>query len=351
MADDLSRIVTGLADHAEAVCRKYLPAGRRQGRYWTVGDVRNAAGRSMWVRLAPDTSGRPAGNWQDGATGEYGDLLDVIREARHLTRFRHVLDEAADFLALPRGDASGYRSPDEHTYSSTSQRGARLFAAARPIRSTLAEHYLRGRGLAHCGVLPALRFHPQCYQRSDDGRSLTLPALIAAATDDDGRLTGVLRTYLDPNGFADATLGKALVDTPKKALGSLLGHAVRFGRPGPVLAAGEGLETVLSLRTLAPTLPHAAALSARHLAALSLPATLRRLYIIRDNDAGGRWATSRLTQRASEAGIEAIVITPLAKDLNEDLRRMGPTALLAHVRDQFVAEDACQYLQFTAKVG
>ena len=53
-----------LAENAEAVCRHYLSKGRRQGRYWTVGDVRNTPGRSMFVRLSGPGSGPgAAGRW------------------------------------------------------------------------------------------------------------------------------------------------------------------------------------------------------------------------------------------------------------------------------------------------
>ena len=70
-------------------------------------------------------------------------------------------------------------------------------------------------------------------------------------------------------------------------MGDLLGHAVRFGVADDVLAAGEGIETMLSLRCVLPTMPMVAALSAAHLAALLLPDTLRRLYIARDDDPAG----------------------------------------------------------------
>jgi hypothetical protein len=52
-------------------------------------------------------------------------------------------------------------------------------------------------------------------------------------------------------------------------MGGLLGHAVRFGAADDVLAAGEGIETMLSLRYALPAMPMAAALSANHLARLS----------------------------------------------------------------------------------
>jgi hypothetical protein len=63
--------------------------------------------------------------------------------------------------------------------------------------------------------------------------------MIAAVTDLDGRITGAHRTWLDPHGFDRVRLGKAPIDTPRRAMGDLLGNAVRFGVVDDVLAAGE----------------------------------------------------------------------------------------------------------------
>ena len=57
MSRDASELARRLARDAEAVCRHYLSNGRRRGRYWTVGDVRNTPGRSMFVRLSGPDSG------------------------------------------------------------------------------------------------------------------------------------------------------------------------------------------------------------------------------------------------------------------------------------------------------
>ena len=51
MPRDAGELAHRLAREAEAVCRYYLSNGRREGRYWLVGDVHNAPGRSMFVRL------------------------------------------------------------------------------------------------------------------------------------------------------------------------------------------------------------------------------------------------------------------------------------------------------------
>jgi hypothetical protein len=146
----------------------------------------------------------------------------------------------------------------------------RLFAMARPIAGTIAETYLRHRGITRVRDLTALRFHQNCFYRAHEAAPREArPALIAAVTDLKGRITGVHRTWLDPSGC-----GKAPIDTPRRALGHLLGNAVRFGVAADVLVTGEGIETVLSLRR--PTIPMVAALSASP-SRRSLPATLSAL--------------------------------------------------------------------------
>ena len=71
-----AEIAAALASRPEEVCRRYLPQGKKQGRYWVAGDVDGSPGRSLFVRLKPP--GVP-GKWCDAATGEHGDLLDLIR--------------------------------------------------------------------------------------------------------------------------------------------------------------------------------------------------------------------------------------------------------------------------------
>ena len=103
MSNQASDLARRLAEQAELVCRHYLSNGRRVGHYWIVGDVRNAPGRSMFVRLRGPGAGKgTAGKWTDAATGEHGDLLDVIRESCGLVEFGDVLAEARRFLSLPR---------------------------------------------------------------------------------------------------------------------------------------------------------------------------------------------------------------------------------------------------------
>ncbi len=172
--------------------------------------------------------------------------------------------------------------------------------------------------------------------------------MIAAVTDLSGHLTGAHRTWLDPAGFSEATLGKAPIMTPRRAMGDLLGNAVRFGVAGEVMAAGEGIETILSLRSVLPGMPMAAALSAAHLAAFQFPDTLRRLYIACDNDPAGVGAVATLTERAKAAGIEAIVLSPRLDDFNEDLRLLGIGTLAAAIRVQIAAQYVARFMELAA---
>ena len=120
---------------------------------------------------------------------------------------------------------------------------------------------------------------------------------------------------------------------------TLLGNAVRFGAAGDVLAAGEGIETMLSLRCALPAMPMAAALSANHLAALEPAAGLRRLYIARDNDPAGRRAAGTLADRARGAGVEALTLVPALDDFNGDLRRLGVEVLSGRLHAQLAPTD------------
>lgn len=342
---DASDLAHRLGRQAEAACRHYLGAGQRQGNYWQVGDVRNAPGRSMFVRLKDSPKG-PAGKWQDAATGEHGDLLDVIREVLGLIDFADVVEEARRFLTLPHPEpAPAPRKRSAASARSGSAEAARrLFAISQPIMGTLVQSYLRERGITDLRGTANLRFHPRCYYRPEEhSPTETWPAMIAAVTDLAGKITGAHRTWLDPRRH-----DKAPLDTPRRAMGDLLGNAVRFGIGSEVMAAGEGIETVLSVRQVLPDMPMLAALSAAHLAAILFPDTLRRLYIVHDNDPAGDGARDILIERANAAGIEVIVISPELSDFNEDLRTLGLGALRMEARLQVAPQDVARFMALAA---
>lgn len=101
---------------------------------------------------------------------------------------------------------------------------------------------------------------------------------------------------------------------------------------------------MLSLRYVLPIMPMLAALSANHLSAMVLPTGLRRLYIARDVDAAGDAVQATLSQRAADAGIEAVTLSPRLGDFNEDLHVFGVHALQAALQLQLVPEDVVRFL-------
>jgi len=346
MSSQATELAQRLARRTEAVCRYYLSNGHREGRYWIVGDVANTPGRSLYVRMYGPLYGKgAAGKWNDAATGQHGDLLDLIALSCDLDRLADVLAEARRFLGLAQPTPMPLRPepPD-----GLPEAARRLLVMSYPLAGSIAETYLRNRGIAITPDLRALRFHPRCFYRTTDeatgaDRYGVWPALLATVTDLEGKVTGLQRTWLDPSGR-----DKARVPSPRRALGEIAGHGVRFGHADEVMAAGEGLETMLSVRTILPAMPMAAALSANHLAVFRTPSTLRRLYVAQDNDATGRRAAQQLSCRAQAGGIEAITLAPRLKDFNDDLRELGVPALRVTLRDQLVPEDVSRFMRSEA---
>ncbi|SEP49513.1 Toprim domain-containing protein [Methylobacterium sp. ap11] len=338
---DLSR---QLADRAEAFCRRYLSNGYRSGRFWCVGDAFNSEGASMYVRLTGPSTGKGAcGKWTDAATGEHGDLLDVI-VLQTGNRWKEALAEARAFLSLPEPlvtEPARSVSPA----SDTTESARRLWGYGRSLAGTPAAAYLRSRGLEHAVGEPSLRFHPRCLYRpsqKEPGPDTWHPALIAGITDLSGAVMGVSRTWLAPDGR-----GKAALRDPRRGLGQQLGHGVRF--PGTVpdlMVAGEGVETVLSLKLLLPAVPHVAGLSGGHLGALILPPGLRQLYIARDADPAGERGAAILRARAEAAGVLVSYLDPREDDHNRDLCHLGPRDLALHLAPQLDPNHAVSHLRF-----
>ena len=317
-----------LADRAESFCRQYFPEGRKQGNYWQVGDTSGAKGQSLAVRLQAQ-GGRKAGSWTDYATGQFGDLIDLLHERLGSCTLGETLKEVRSFLgeapcpALPR-EPRKVAHPGT-AFSKRIARARKLFAAGEPVLGTLAASYLQGRGISRLG--PALRYHPRVFlwQGEDDSDlPQRAPALLAKITDNRGQVTGCARFYLNPS-----TGGLAATESPKRILGQLRGHAIRFwsGTSRNDLIVGEGLENTLSVGTALPEFDLASCLTATHLGLFIPPPGIKRIWIARDNDEAGRNASSRLRNQLESLGIAFGGLVPQLGDFNDDLRAFGIDAL------------------------
>jgi hypothetical protein len=317
-----------LADRAESFCRQYFPEGRKQGNYWQVGDTSGAKGQSLAILLQAQ-GGRKAGAWVDYATGEYGDLIDLLHERLGSATLKETLMEARSFLgeapcpATPRETKRAER-PDAAS-SKRIARARKLFSAGKPVLGTLAATYLQGRGITRLG--PALRYHPNVFLRhgeDDADPPQRAPALLAKITDIRGQITGCARVYLDAS-----TGSLAAIESPKRILGQLHGYAIRFwsGMGRSDLIVGEGLENTLSVGTALPEFDLASCLTATHLGLFIPPPGIERIWIARDNDEAGRNASLRLRNRLDSFGIACGDLVPSMGDFNDDLRVFGKDAL------------------------
>ena len=141
-----------LARDAEAVCRHYLSNGRRQGRYWMVGDVANTPGRSLYrpARPGPRAARAPPANGPTPPPASMAISSISSPSNRRLDRLRDVLDEAR-CLPQPAATRAGpFRTDDRQRRRGSPESARRLFAMSQPIPGTIAEAYLRAAALRLC---------------------------------------------------------------------------------------------------------------------------------------------------------------------------------------------------------
>jgi hypothetical protein len=194
----------------------------------------------------------------------------------------------------------------------------RLWEEAQPITGTIAETYLRGRGI-NCKLPETLRFHKACWHGPTAKR---WPAMVSAVQG--ANLPAVHRTYLRPDGS-----GKADIEPAKAMLGGTQGGAVRLADGHGPLVVAEGIETALSLASELLRTPATvwAALSTSGIRGLHLPPTASRLTIAPDGDKPGREAANALAESAHALGWKVSLLpAPDGRDWNDILTMKGEAA-------------------------
>ena len=178
----------------------------------------------------PDSGPGAAGKWTDAATGEHGDLLDLIGLNRNLPGLGEAMDEARCFLALPRPPIPspthlGHAPPQQ---ADPPKPRAACFVPAAPFPARRPRPICAPAASPARLDWPALRYHPSVYYRETDDAPLeSWPALLAAVTDLDGTITGIQRTWLDPRR---PDQGAACRSAPRPRPSARQRRALRQGR-------------------------------------------------------------------------------------------------------------------------
>jgi putative DNA primase/helicase len=94
---DIARIAAAALAHAETLVPQWLPAGKRVGGEWVVGDLDGSAGESCSINLR-------SGAWSDFASGEAGGDLVSLYAAIHNMRQSKAARELARELGMSEAD-------------------------------------------------------------------------------------------------------------------------------------------------------------------------------------------------------------------------------------------------------
>jgi DNA primase len=239
--------------------------------------------------------------------GAAGDVLDFVQQMHGVG-----LPEAARMLDggfIPCTEIAPL--PSSADTSDRSDEARAIWRDSVPVQGTLAETYLRSRGI-DIPLPPTLRFAKLRY--GTKGREW--PCLVAAVTGPDNKLSGIQRTYL-----ADDGLGKAEFPKSKLSLGRVSGSAIRLAPVTRELVVCEGLEDGLTLQQELGVSVWVAAGSSM-LPAMRFPPIVEVVRIGGDADQAGRAAADKAARAFAERGLAARVFFPVdAKDFNAELMR------------------------------
>jgi hypothetical protein len=194
------------------------------------------------------------------------------------------------------------------------ERALALWREAMPIVGTIAELYLRHRGLfiaPEVQVADALRFHGGCPFRLEDGATARLPTMLGLMRDiitDEPK--AIHRTALRADGSGKADL-PGLVNA-KKMLGSAKGGALKLTGDAEVtdgLGIAEGIESALTV-ICADWRPVWACGSAGAIEKFPILPGIESLTIFADSDRAGMATAAACQARWINAGLECRVLVP-----------------------------------------
>lgn len=259
--------------------------------------------------------------------GSFHSGFDLLMAVNHWN-FRETLEAVANVLGLTQETIAASKwtppsklqesanepvDPEMLKHSKERQKAAYVwqqatkYDASEPAVEPL-RRYLDNRSIGFRSI-SEIRFTDRAMTLSE-GKTVRLPAMLAAVRDIDGNLVTIHRTFLTDDGH------KANVEQAKKLMklsdgDSISGCAIHFGKPGKVLCVAEGIETALSV-VRATGLACWSAISANGLKAIEVPQSVERVFIFADKDASkvGENAAQSLKERLTEKGLEVRIFLP-----------------------------------------
>lgn len=347
-----------LQDRISELCARLFPAERFKTPHITPpatwrGDKKPGS-FVVW------TSGAAKGAWRDYATGEQGDVFDLIGLVHGQKNFNWIADWARDFLGIKamtpeqlkaqKQKASAAAKQAEASQAATMaakrRRAVEIFMqASAAIDGSIADAYLAGREIPLSLVPnrePDLRFHRRLeWWRGatwEGGRKVEpgphFPAMVAAIRNAAGDITAVHCTFLRQDGS-----GKADVENPKLMFGEVRGSVVRIsrgegnetpeeaalsGRRTPLIIT-EGIEDALSIALAIPEARVWAATSLGNLG--NVPAghaCVARIVVAADNDWNKPEAMEALDAAVAQLGAHGVPVSVMrahqGKDFNDLLK-------------------------------
>jgi len=232
-------------------------------------------------------AGDKRGQWFDHENGCGGDIIEFIRQQRGCS-IGEAIDEALTYLG-PAASWSSSMAPKasppaepEEDYAARIDRAQCIWSEVQPVRGTLAEQYLIGRGIqVPDEALDVLGFHQHC----PFGEGRRAPALVALIQDIiTGEPIAIHRRELTPDA---AKAGSWM------ALGPKSGMQLGFRPTWSVIDAGG--------MTAFPVLDH-----------------VRRLTIMADNDVSETGQRAAAACRARWAAAGKVVRCAMPEEPGQD---------------------------------
>lgn len=327
MSQDVEITFTDIKNELQArikqLVKELAPDGQFAGTYYMPRNPRRDDKRpgSFWIRV----SGSAVGAWREEATGEKGDVIDLVTYLAGLADRKATREWCLSWLGWSRGvdrkkletsrKASVYkRQQEDREEKELAEKRARqakaVFINAQKLAAGDRVHaYLASRGidLGRLERLPgALRFSPSMQHTDLDGVITDWPVMIAGMSNSAGDVAAVHRTYLDT-----ASAGKAPVEPNKKIWPAFKGCVIRIakgaGNHSPEEAARrgmtaplvltEGIEDALAVAIAMPDMRIWAAASLANMANIPKLPCISELIVVADND----------THRQARKGLDRVI--------------------------------------------